>query len=107
MGTQEFLKRVLPSTGQTVLGLVQINDDGRSWFKWKNYPSADEAARAALFFDSKGETVYFGVNSFGDWYDDEKTGKRRIRTPKGDPHVHIACIDMSAILERKGANPWG
>ena len=39
MGTLEFLKLVLPSQGQTVLGLVQIKDDGGSWFKWQNYPN--------------------------------------------------------------------
>lgn len=82
MGTLEFLKLVLPhSVDKVVLGLLQRGaEGGRDWFKWKAYPSAEEAARAALFFDEKGETVYFGVNSFGDWYDDEKTGKRRIRT---------------------------
>lgn len=80
MGTPEFLKLVLPhQTTNFVLGLLQKGED-RDWFKWKNYPSAEEAARAALFFDSKGETVYFGVNSFGGWYTDEGTGKRRIRT---------------------------
>jgi hypothetical protein len=103
MGTQEFLKLVLPSTGQTVLGLVQVNDDGRSWFKWKNYPSPDEAARAALFFDNKGETVYFGVNSFGDWYDDEKTGKRRIRTQTNVVACRSLFDDFDVDVDKRDA----
>lgn len=86
MGTLDFLKLVLPFQGKTVLGLAQPRDGGGVWFKWKDYNTKEEAASAALYFDGRGETVYFGVNSFGDWYDEEivKNGetitKRRIRT---------------------------
>ena len=103
MGTLEFLKLVLPSQGQTVLGLVQAKDDGGSWFKWKNYPNAEEAAQAALFFDGRGETVYFGVNSFGDWYDDEKTGKRRIRTQENVVACRSLFDDFDVDVSKKDA----
>ena len=103
MGTLEFLKLVLPSQGQTVLGLVQIKDDGGSWFKWKNYPNAEEAARAALIFDGRGETVYFGVNSFGDWYTDEKTGKRRIRTQENVVACRSLFDDFDVDVDKKDA----
>ena len=104
MGTLEFLKLVLPSQGQVVLGLMQQRDDGsRPWFKWKNYPSAEEAARAAKFFDEKGETVYYGVNSFGDWYDDEKTGKRRIRTQENVVASRALFDDFDVDVKKKDA----
>lgn len=80
MGVQEFLELVLPSQGNKVLALAVPATDGGVWFKYKSYPTAEAAARAARNFDERGDTVYFAVNSFGDWYHDEKKDKRRIRT---------------------------
>lgn len=80
MGTQEFLELVLPSQGNKVLALAVPKEDGSVWFKYKSYPTAEAAARAVKVFDERGDTVYFAVNSFGDWYHDEKKDKRRIRT---------------------------
>ena len=90
MGTQEFLELVLPSEGNKIITLVMPTENGSSWFKYKAYPTAGEAARAALNFDQRGETVYFAVNSFGDWYHDPKKDKKRIRTQENV----VACRSM-------------
>ena len=70
MGTQQFLELTLLASGNKIITLVKPLENGGSWFKYKVYPTAEEAARAALNFDDRGETVYFAVNSFGDWYHD-------------------------------------
>lgn len=90
MGTQEFLELVLPSEGNKIITLVKPFENGNTWFKYKAYPTAEEAARAALAFDQRGETVYFAVNSFGDWYHDPKKDKKRIRTQENV----VACRSM-------------
>ena len=90
MGTQEFLELVLPSEGNKIITLVKPLENGNTWFKYKAYPTAEEAARAALAFDQRGETVYFAVNSFGDWYHDPKKDKKRIRTQENV----VACRSM-------------
>jgi hypothetical protein len=79
MDTKSFLELVLPEQGHKVIALVTHTDKGARW-KYRTYPTAEAAARAALNFDINGETVYFGVNAFGDWYTDPQTGKRRVRT---------------------------
>jgi hypothetical protein len=95
METLEFLRSVLPSQGTIVLGLLQKGSEGkRDWFKWKAYPTPVEAARAALFFDENGETVYFGVNAFGDYYTDEATGKSHIRTQENVTHCRSLFDDF-------------
>lgn len=90
MGTLEFLELVLPAEGNKIITLVMPTEDGGSWFKYKAYPTAGEAARAALNFDQRGETVYFAVNSFGDWYHDPKKDKKRIRTQENV----VACRSL-------------
>jgi len=80
MGTKEFLESVLPAEGNKIVTLVKTTENGGTWFKYKNYPTAELAAEAALFFDEQGETVYFAVNAFGDWYYDPDKDKKRIRT---------------------------
>ncbi len=80
MHTQDFLAAVLPTEGKKIITLVKQRDDGGTYFKYLTFPTAQEAAKAALLFDGQGETVYFAVNSFGDWYDDPARGKKRIRT---------------------------
>lgn len=90
MGTQEFLELVLPAAGNKIITLVKPGDNGQTWFKYKAYPTAQEAARAAVAFDQNGETVYFAVNGFGDWYHDEKKDKKRIRTQENV----VACRSL-------------
>ena len=90
MGTIEFLEQVLPSAGNKIITLVQTNEDGGSWFKYKSYPTAQAAGEAALRFDAQGETVYFAVNTFGDWYHDPKKDKKRIRTQENV----VACRSL-------------
>ena len=80
MGAQEFLDLVLPSQGIKVIALAVPKENGGVWFKYKSYPTAEAAARAAEVFDERGDTVYFAVNTFGDWYHDQQKDKRRIRT---------------------------
>lgn len=80
MGIQEFLKLVLPEVGNKVIALAKPTEGGKPRFNYKTYPTAEEAARAAQVFDERGETVYFAVNTFGDWYHDPEKDKRRIRT---------------------------
>jgi hypothetical protein len=81
MNTQEFFDFIMPDQGYRVLALATPKTDGSgTWFKYRKYETNAKAASAALFFDSRGETVYYGVNGFGDWYHDEEKDKRRIRT---------------------------
>ena len=81
MGTEQFLKLVLPDEGKKVLALATPTEDGkRVWFKYKTYTSVEQIAEAAVELDSRGETVFFAVNSFGNWYLDEKKNKKRLRT---------------------------
>jgi len=80
MGAQEFLELVLPSQGNKIIALAVPKEDGGTWFKYRSYPTAKAAARAAEIFDERGDTVYFAVNGFGDWYHDPDKDKRRIRT---------------------------
>jgi len=80
MGTQQFLELILPDAGSKLIAVATPTGKGGVWFKYKKYDSARDAALAAEFFDDQGETVYFAVNSFNDWYMDEQKGKKRIRT---------------------------
>ena len=80
MGIQQFLELVVPDKGAKIIALATPTGRGNIWCKYKKYDSTKAAAAAAEFFDDNGETVYFAVNSFGDWYEDERKKKRRIRT---------------------------
>ena len=80
MATQNFLRLILPDKGTKVIALATPTKNGGAWFKYKTYDSIDDAANAARVFDDDGETVYFAVNSFNDWYLDEAKDKKRIRT---------------------------
>jgi hypothetical protein len=87
MGTRDFLDLVLPFQGNKVIALAVPRQDGGVWFKYKSYKDAEAAARAAEIFDARGETVYFAVNAFGDWYHCPEKDKPRIRTQENV----IAC----------------
>ncbi len=95
MGTQQFLELITPTEGYKIIALAATGENGRGWFKYKKYPTAEEAAKAALLFDSRGETVYFAVNSFGDWYHDEVKNKKRIRTQENV----VACRSLFDDLD--------
>lgn len=90
MGIQQFLGTVLPDKGAKIIALATPTEKGGVWFKYKKYDSAKDAALAAEFFDDQGETVYFAVNSFGDWYEDERKKKKRIRTQENV----VACRSL-------------
>ena len=80
MKTQQFLDLVMPEQGGKVIALATPTKDGGVWFKYKTYKTANETADAVAHFDDLGETVYFAVNSFNDWYLDKDKDKKRIRT---------------------------
>ena len=80
MATQQFLELVLPEKGLKILALATPNKNGGSWFKYRTYESIAEISEAASLLDQQGETVYFAVNSFNDWYLDKDKDKKRIRT---------------------------
>lgn len=82
MGTEEFLRLVLPRKGNKILAVPRTNGGiGDKAFSWayKKFSSVGAMAEAALQFDAKGETVYYAINGFGEWYKDNK-GKNRLRT---------------------------
>ena len=78
MNTLGFLECVLPTSGNVVLGIPETASHGGTWWKHRSYDTAKEAAAAAVEADAKGDTVYFAVNTFNDWYTDE-TNKKVIR----------------------------
>lgn len=90
MGTKQFLELILPEEGNKILALAIPAQHGGVWFKYKTYPNAEELAKAAKFFDDKAETVYFAVNSYGDWYFDDTKEKNRIRTQENV----VACRSL-------------
>ena len=77
METLEFFRWLLPPDGNIVLGIPK-KENGREWWQNRKFTTADEAAAAALKLDSTDE-VYVAINSFNDWYKDDK-GRSRIRT---------------------------
>jgi len=86
MDTQDFLELVMPSEGKKIIGLQVVLPEGRKSMRWLTHKTHAQAAKTALKLDADGETVYFGVNSFGDWYTEtaikngEEVEVRRIRT---------------------------
>lgn len=91
MGAQQFLDLVLPDKGNKVLAQAVPTTTGSGvWFKYHKYKTKKETAEAAERLDSKAESVYFAVNSFGDWYTDEKKNKKRLRTQENV----VACRSL-------------
>jgi hypothetical protein len=69
----------MPTTGLRVLGFPRVYPNGKKGFKHRSYETNEEATKAALKLDHQGETVYFAVHGFGDWYKDPKSGNLKIR----------------------------
>lgn len=81
MDTATFLERVLPHSGFKVLAeLVPIPGREKAGWRYTQYLSFEAMAAALLQLDAKGRTVYHACNAYNDWYVDERTGKKRIRT---------------------------
>lgn len=85
MDTASFFAQVLPSQGNKVLAeLVPFKDKQtgatRDGWRYTTYQSFDAMAEAVAQFDAQGRTIYHACNAFGDWYQDEANGKRRLRT---------------------------
>lgn len=81
MNTTEFFRKILPSGGFKVLAeLVAIPGREKPGWKYHKYESHEAAALAAQQLDAAGRVIYHACNSYGDWYEDSKTGKKRLRT---------------------------
>jgi len=74
----DFLLSVLPRSGIVVLGLPTLKPNGRTRWTHESFATIEAAAVAAQKIDDRGDTVYFAVNTFGDWYTNKK-GYRVIR----------------------------
>lgn len=103
MDTLEFMKLVLPNTGFPVLGLATKSPNGHIWYKFKKYNSIEEAAASAVRFDANGETVYFAVNTFNDWYFDEAKQKNRLRTQTNVHACRSLIEDFDVDPDKAGA----
>lgn len=91
MNTQTFLELVMPSGGKKVIAVPVPRREGAGhWFKYRSFDTFRAAASAIKRIDDRGDTVYFGVNGFGDWYHDAKKGKLRIRTQENV----VACRSL-------------
>jgi hypothetical protein len=99
MDTLDFLRWVLPTSGNVVLGLPETAEHGGTWWKHKSYKTVEEAAVAAVQFDGQGKTVYYAVNTYGDWFDDAK-GKKVIRK-QGNVVASRALFDDYDVKPRK------
>lgn len=77
METLEFFEWLLPPNGNVVLGIPK-KDNGREWWQNRKFTTIAEAAAEAVKLDQT-EEVYVAINTFNDWYKDDK-GKHKIRT---------------------------
>jgi hypothetical protein len=78
MNTLDFLRWVLPTSGNVVLGLPKTASHGGTWWDHKYFDDIETAAETAEKLDAAGTTVYFAVHRFGPEYqelDNEGNGK--------------------------------
>lgn len=81
MDTTKFFEKILPSSGFKIIAeLIKIPGREKPGWKYHKYESHAVAAQAALMMDAAGRVVYHACNAYGDWYDDPKSGKKRLRT---------------------------
>ncbi len=90
MSIETFLRLVMPDAGKKIIAQCVPTEQGRPWFKYTAHDTVSDAAKAALELDQNESTVYFAVNSFGNWYLDEAIGKKRIRTQENV----VACRSL-------------
>jgi len=90
MRIEQFLGLVSPQNGKKIIAVATKHESGRTFFKYKSFDTVEQAAKAAQQLDNQGETVYFAVNGFGDWYLDEVKNKKRIRTQENV----VACRSL-------------
>jgi len=102
MEAKQFLDVVMPDKGNKVIALAYPTTEGKGvWFKYKTYKTTNEVTVGAELFDEKAETVYFAVNSFGDWYFDEEKKKNRLRTQVNV----VACRSLYDDLDVEDGKP--
>lgn len=83
MELKDFFAHVMPEEGFRVLGLAKPHPDSPKRTKWRyrKYDTNYKAAGAARIYDDRAEeAVYFGVNSFNDYYLCPEKNYERIRT---------------------------
>jgi hypothetical protein len=91
MRIEQFLGLVSPQKGKKIIALATKHESGKTFYKYKSFDTVEAAAAAAQQLDAQEkETVFFGVNGFGDWYFDEAKNKNRIRTQKNV----VACRSL-------------
>ena len=79
MDTLDFLKWVLPTSGNVVLGLPKTASHGGTWWDHQYFDNVEDAAEAAEKLDAGGTTVYFAVNRFGPEYQElDKDGNGKL-----------------------------
>lgn len=88
MDTAEFFAKVTPSAGKKVLAV--LNSGSKFFWDHTAFDSVEAMAKAAT--TSKARAVYFAVNGFGDWYEQEVNERivRRIRTQENV----VACRSL-------------
>lgn len=101
MDIQEFLELVTPQQGTKVLTLFNPAEGAKGRASHRTFSSAAKAARAATEEDAKGKTVYFAVNSFGDWYTDHKN-KRVIRNKENTAFGRALFDDFDVDPDKAG-----
>ena len=81
MDTASFFKKILPAGGIKILAeLIAIPGRDKPGWRYHKFDSYYAAAEAVSDLDASGRVIYHACNSYGDWYVDPKTQKRRIRT---------------------------
>lgn len=105
MDTASFLHRILPAAGVKLLAeLVTYKNErtGETEEGWRyhKFDDIEAMAEAVAQFDSAGRTVYHACNSFGDWYEDLATGKRRIRTIRNVKACRALYDDVDCGAEK-------
>ena len=78
MDTLDFLRWVLPTSGNVVLGLPKTASHGGTWWDHEYFDNIEAAAETAEKLDAAGTTVYFAVHRFGPEYhelDSDGNGK--------------------------------
>ena len=99
MDTATFFTRILPRGGNKLLAeLVPYIDaatgETKTSWRYNKFDSFDQMAEAVAQYESQGKTVYHACNAYGDWYEDQATGKKRIRTTLNVTHCRSLYEDI-------------
>ncbi len=93
MDTLAFLAKVMPLAGKRVMAVLTASRRGDfKYWVHTSYDTNEALVEAVVAANGKREAVYFAVNGFGDWYEQEVDGetKLRIRTQENV----VACRSL-------------